>query len=294
MLDQNSFYGQAIPMQDEDYLRAAELTGLEPAVIQTVAMVETNGSPFLPDKRPDILFEAHLFGRHTNHRYRDVVDPNGRAISSKSWDRSLYGKAGAWQYVRLYTAMKCDPEAAVKSASFGAFQILGQEAKEIGYDSLEDFVNDMAYSAGKHLEAFCRYIKVNHLVDELRDHDWTRFARQYNGPGYAANHYDTKMADKYHSMVAVWASKVQQVRANQPTGPENDYDTDRHIVAAVQAALNALNGDSVPSLKVDGWYGPKTHNAIVRFEQEMGYEGTGIVDDTLLANLGLNANALRG
>jgi hypothetical protein len=38
------------------------------------------------------------------------------------------------------------------------------------------------------------FIKANQLADPLRRHDWAAFARRYNGPGYTANSYDTKLA----------------------------------------------------------------------------------------------------
>jgi hypothetical protein len=38
------------------------------------------------------------------------------------------------------------------------------------------------------------FIEHNGLMDELRRGDWRGFARRYNGSGYAANSYDTKLA----------------------------------------------------------------------------------------------------
>jgi hypothetical protein len=45
--------------------------------------------------------------------------------------------------------------------------------------------------------AFCGFIKSNKLDTHLRKHDWARFARGYNGPGYAENKYDEKLARAY-------------------------------------------------------------------------------------------------
>jgi hypothetical protein len=290
MLDQSSFYGAAIPMQDGDFIYAAKLTGIGPAELQAVTMVETNGSPFLPDKRPDILFEAHVFGRHTDHKYNSVTDPNGKPISANHWDRTLYGAAHAWQYVRLYKAMECDAEAAVKSTSFGAFQILGQEYKDAGYASLEEFVAAMAHSAGDHLKAFCNYIKARHLDDELRSHEWAAFAKGYNGPGYAQNSYDSKMARQYTSLAATWAAKRGAQSAAIPlpeeVAPSDRYAVDRATVMEVQAALSILPGQSA-QIKVDGFIGPVTIGAIVAFEAQAGLPKTGQIDGALLDALGI-------
>ncbi|MCW8039807.1 N-acetylmuramidase domain-containing protein, partial [Acinetobacter entericus] len=47
------------------------------------------------------------------------------------------------------------------------------------------------------LDAMCRYIKVNGLVNALKNKDWKAFARGYNGSGYAKNNYDVKLANAY-------------------------------------------------------------------------------------------------
>ncbi|MET4190670.1 MULTISPECIES: N-acetylmuramidase family protein [unclassified Bradyrhizobium] len=290
MLNENSFYGAAIPMSDADYLAAAKIINIGPAELQTVTMVETNGSPFLADKRPDILFEAHVFGRNTGHKYNNVTDPHGKPISSNSWDKSLYGAAHAWQYTRLYTAMKCDPVAAVYSASFGAFQILGSEYKDAGFASLEDFVAAMAHSAGDHLKAFCNYLKARHLDDELRGHEWAAFAKGFNGPAYAQNQYDTKMANQYRQLAAKWATKRSNESAATPyrgevTNP--GFENDRKIVASVQAALSTIPGIG-EGIKVDGWMGPKTAAAINAFEIQNGLSPMGRIDTVLLSTLGIS------
>jgi hypothetical protein len=42
-----------------------------------------------------------------------------------------------------------------------------------------------------------RYIDKAGLAAALRRHDWHAFARGYNGPAYARNAYDAKMAEAY-------------------------------------------------------------------------------------------------
>lgn len=47
------------------------------------------------------------------------------------------------------------------------------------------------------LDAMCRYIKVNNLVNALKNKDWKTFAKGYNGKNYAINNYDVKLANAY-------------------------------------------------------------------------------------------------
>ena len=48
------------------------------------------------------------------------------------------------------------------------------------------------------LDAFVRYVRLDaRMVKALQTADWSTFARLYNGPSYAANQYDTKLAAAY-------------------------------------------------------------------------------------------------
>ena len=97
-----------------DYKDAANLLGVNVAAIKAVAEVEAAGSGFLPDGRPKILFEAHIFSKFTNRVY-NASHPD---ISSTSWNRSLY-KGGTKEYERLEKAKKLNLEAAYKATSWG-------------------------------------------------------------------------------------------------------------------------------------------------------------------------------
>lgn len=185
----------------DDFIRAANSLGIQYATIRAVAEVESSGSGFLPDGRPRILYEAHVFGRLTGHKHAGVKDPNGKPISARSWDRSLYGASGAWQWTRLDLAARHDWEAAHKAASWGAFQVLGTNFRAAGQPTIQAFVEAMKSGAPAHLDLFCRFIQENKLGPALQKRAWADFARSYNGPGYAENKYDTKLAAAY----AKWA-----------------------------------------------------------------------------------------
>jgi LysM repeat protein len=179
-----------------DWQRAAKALGVDVAAIKAVAQVEAAGAGFMADGRPKILFEAHIFSDKTNGKY-DRSNPN---ISSARWNRDLYS-GGAGEYPRLQQAMGLDRNAALQSASWGKFQIMGFNYKAAGYSSVEAFVQDMYKSEGKQLDAFVNFIKADPAMHSaLKRHDWAGFAQSYNGSGYAANHYDTKMRDAYNSL----------------------------------------------------------------------------------------------
>jgi LysM repeat protein len=183
-------------LTDADWQRAATALGVDVAAIKAVAQVEAAGSGFLADGRPKILFEAHIFSDKTNGQF-DRSNPN---ISSPRWNRELYA-GGAGEYPRLQQAMNLDRNAALQSASWGKFQIMGFNHKAAGYNSVEAFVQDMYKSEGKQLDAFVNFIKADPAMHSaLKRLDWAGFAERYNGPGYAANNYDTKMRDAYNRL----------------------------------------------------------------------------------------------
>ena len=179
-------------LTEADYRAAADSLGCEVAAVKAVAEVESAGAGFLRSGEPKILFEAHVFDRLTQGRYRKS-HPN---ISSAKWDRSLY-VGGQGEHRRLQEAVALDREAALQSASWGRFQVMGFNWKVCGYGSLQSFINDMYRSESGHLRAFVGFVRSLGLAKYLRSKDWAGFARGYNGPGYAANSYDVKIAAAY-------------------------------------------------------------------------------------------------
>lgn len=186
------YKGRAIRLDDADIARAAADLGCEVAAVRAVLAVEAGGSGFLADGRPKILFEAHLFSRETGRRF-DASNPR---VSSPTWNRLLYA-GGAGEYPRLAEAAALDRKAALRSASWGLFQIIGSNHARCGYPTVDAFVVAMCDDEANHLQAFIAFCRAGALDKHLRSHDWAAFARGYNGPSYAANRYDTKLAAAY-------------------------------------------------------------------------------------------------
>jgi hypothetical protein len=177
----------------QDFTDAAQQLGCDVAAIKAVSEVESSGSGFFDSGRPCLLFEAHQFSKFSYHHF-DESHPD---ISSRKWDRSLY-LGGEKEYDRLQKAMALDCRAALMSASYGRYQIMGFNYQAAGYDDVESYVRDMFASERNHLLAFARFIKSdNRLLKAIQSRDWPTFARYYNGPGYAENRYDQRLAAAY-------------------------------------------------------------------------------------------------
>jgi hypothetical protein len=175
-----------------DYENAARLLKCEVAAVKAVAEVESAGSGFYKNCKPKILFEGHWFYRKTNGIY---TTPENANISHKKWVRTYYREN---QYNRLNKAIALDSGAALQSASWGKFQIMGFNYKVCGFSNVQDFVDAMYESEGQHLLAFVNFVKSKGLDSKLRDKDWERFAYGYNGSGYKENNYDVKMRNAYN------------------------------------------------------------------------------------------------
>ena len=179
-------------LTDQDFADCAKDLDCNEAAIRAVVDVESAGGGFLSDGRPKILFEAKYFHKLTGGKY-DKSHPN---ISSPVWDKKLY-KGGAKEWDRLNEAAGLDRQAALRSASWGLFQIMGDNYKACGFTSVEDFVAAMERSEGEQLKAFAKFVRSSKLDDDLRSRNWATFAKGYNGPGYAKNKYDQKLAAAY-------------------------------------------------------------------------------------------------
>lgn len=108
-----------------------------------------------------------------------------------------YGPNGAHQYDRLAEAITKNREAALQSVSWGIGQIMGENYRAAGFRNVEDMVAAMSDSEDQQLTAMANFLTSTGLQSPLQSHDWTSFARGYNGVNYAINRYDVRLAGEY-------------------------------------------------------------------------------------------------
>jgi hypothetical protein len=195
----------AAPLATEaDFQSTATALGVETATVHAITDVES-GRPFGQDGRPTIRYELHVF-------YAQVVGLMGAPaaegykrthphLCQAHWhDGDPYhagGQPNEWSM--LYGAMILRPgmEAALLSASYGSFQIMGKYFDQTGAADVARFVSNEFVSQGNQLNDFAGVVRARNLVAALRTHDWASFALHYNGQGYRDNHYDTNLAAAY-------------------------------------------------------------------------------------------------
>jgi hypothetical protein len=254
MVEISLFPGNAEPMSSEGLATIASNLGVHVAEIWTVLAVETSGCGYLPDRRPQILFERHVFHRLTQGKYDDgdISDatPGG------------YGPRGAVQYDRLARAMSKDRSAALQSASWGISQIMGMNYVLVGFENVEDMVAAVSESEDRQLTAMAAFLDRTGVRAALQAHDWVSFARGYNGPKYAINRYDIRLNAEYQKYAA---------------GILPDLN-----VRAAQLYLTYLGFH--PGA-IDGIAGERTLSALAEFQAKNGIQNTSIIDDTCVAGL---------
>lgn len=235
-----------------DFADAAISLNTTIAAIKTVAEIESSGSGFLSNGLPKILFERHYFHRLTKGKfdnYSDISNSKPGGYTNNEW-------------TRLEKAIKLDETAALSSASWGQFQIMGANYKLCSYSSVKEFTDDIKKDIKNHLKAFVLFIKNNkQLHISLIKRDWKTFARIYNGPNYIKNKYDTKLKNAY-------------------VKHENN---ERDLIKKVQTELFRLGYKTVGV--IDGINGNNTRNAIIMYQKDHNLEQHGNIDSILLDSL---------
>jgi hypothetical protein len=194
-----------LELTDADYKAAAEELDCEVAAVKAIAKVESRNSGFLYDETsnawvPIILFERHKMYASLN-KLGLLTPDNLKMTDIINKQPGGYLKPSL-EHGRLQKAVMVHRESALSSASWGTFQIMGFNWKVCGYKSLQDFITAMYTSPAKHLEAFVQFIKANKLLHKaLQNKQWATVAKLYNGPDYAINKYDVKMAQAYNSFL---------------------------------------------------------------------------------------------
>lgn len=196
MIDFADFKGAAYKLTPEDMQLVAEEAGIEFAALRAVMAVEAAGSGFDAAGRPKILYEPHIFYRLlTEEAKREAAIEAGLAYHK--WGLQPYPKGSDAQYERLMRAMEIDQSSALKSCSWGLGQIMGSNHRLAGFGDVETMVFACMDGEAQQVRMMVEFIRSAKLLDAVKRRDWAAFAKGYNGPAYAKNQYDAKLAQAY-------------------------------------------------------------------------------------------------
>ncbi|MDH2103391.1 N-acetylmuramidase family protein [Acinetobacter ursingii] len=201
-------------LKDSDYKAAAARLKVSELAIRVFGAVEGRGVGFLKNGKPKILFERHRMYAYLRLK-KGAAFANKMAVERPN---IVNKKSGGYQgneaeYVRLELAKQIDVESALMSASWGQFQIMGENWKELGYTSVQDFVDQQFASESFQLEAFIRFIewktgiidgKKVALIDALRAENWDAVFTLYNGPNYKKLGYQAKFQKEWDQLEPIY------------------------------------------------------------------------------------------
>lgn len=226
-------------LNEDDYQEAADTLkelGFEVQipVIKAIVQVESSGSGFLDDGKAKILFEGHKFWHWLKEEGMDPKEYlfGNEDILYEKWTREHY-LGGEREYERLYRAMVINQKAAIYSASWGKFQMLGENLEhnlesrllsnqkekpvtnpKLYYTDVMDFYKKQGESEYYHLLDFIAFITTKKIKNDQGENtalisfltgndpskfNWDKFAYGYNGKGYKQNNYDTRLKQAYES-----------------------------------------------------------------------------------------------
>ncbi len=204
-------------LKDSDYIAAAKRLKVSELAIRVFGATEGRGVGFLKNDKAKILFERHRM-------YHYLVQLKGKTFANaqmKQYPNLVNTVTGGYkgneaEYTRLSLAKNICAEAALMSCSWGQFQIMGENWKELGYTSVFDFVDQMQQSESLQLEAFIRFIEFKTgiiadkkvaLIDALRASDWHSVFTLYNGTNYKKLGYQAKFQKEWDHLEPIYGEQ---------------------------------------------------------------------------------------
>jgi hypothetical protein len=207
-------FNDGVPISEDEYTNAAAQIGCEVAIIKAFAQVESGKlGPFFNfngwDRVPTILFERHQFHKYSKGVYSTEANRNISNSDEAKRTNAPYPDAdGYWaseyQYQRLLRAYALDKNAALMSASWGRFQMMGFNYNMIpGVKSVEDMVRKYSESEKWHFRGLVGYVNSTPILRKaLKEKNWATAALSYNGQSalLPRNAYDKKLEAAYNAL----------------------------------------------------------------------------------------------
>lgn len=166
---------------------------IDPRVAQAILQIESGGRTHGINGLPIIRFEAHVFkqmlGNDALWAQHFRVDPatpwarqEWRSHKDKPWMDMHPGDQGT-EWAAYEFARSINPEAAAKSISMGAGQIMGFHHARIGYPSAQAMLQAFNSGPMQTIGFINFFLSDPALFEAVRNKDWRTIAKLYNGAG---------------------------------------------------------------------------------------------------------------
>jgi LysM repeat protein len=175
----------------------AQALGISTAAAAAVLKIESGGGGFANDGRMIIRFENHVFYDRWGKNNKATFDKHFQYNADKRWQghRFREGDTGdfvaahqsqgqEWQILQLARGLSNDP--ALEAISMGAAQIMGFNYATEGYASVQEMFDQMSGAIKPQIVGMFTFIKNTSLcINGLKEGDYVKFAKGYNGSGQA-------------------------------------------------------------------------------------------------------------
>jgi hypothetical protein len=259
-----NFQGSAKRLAPEDIREAAEVIGVSEAHVRAVIEVETSGKGFDAHGRPIFLFEPHRFWKELGpgHERNKAV---AQGLAYPNWrGPGSYPKSAAARWEQFERACDISLVAAIRSASWGLGQIMGDNYEACGYDSPEAMVRAFAESEREQVIGMCRLLQSWGLDAVLKQFPsiaaCRKFAKRYNGAAYERNNYHNKLQSSYLR----WAKRLKTTEDIDDSDGVLRIGSRGVRVEALQKKLKDLGYH----VKPDGQFGNLTRDAVLAWKAD--------------------------
>ncbi|MHA7773824.1 N-acetylmuramidase domain-containing protein [Roseibium sp. M-1] len=265
--------GRAQPLPPNAFSQLAAHLDVDPLELKAIAQVESSGQARFSDGRLKILFERHIFYSQLPEGKRAKAVAAGLAHQGARKSQYKDQKTSEARYSLLSRAIQIDRNAAFRSISSGEYQIMGFNAGICGYGSAEEMFSAFVDSDLEQLKAFANFLKANNLVTAIRNRDFARIARVYNGD--KTGKYETKLR------------QAAEALRRSSAGGTNFVDVVGMLIGKIQKGARGeqvrmlqetLHRLGYPVGKVDGIFGSITQAALLEFQANNNLETSGIFD----------------
>lgn len=183
-------------LAQQDFVNAGAALNVHPANLHAFYTVESSNSGFDENGRLKILYEPHVVSRNTGRRLDGMKFPwvwkdepievnlsygrwiHPRNVPKHVWHPYKEGATGQWEMLATTYELEAD---AICGASYGGFQILGENAKSLGYRDAIDMIETLYENEAAHLEAAVRFLRRKNVLGSLRAGDFHAVERAWNG-----------------------------------------------------------------------------------------------------------------
>jgi hypothetical protein len=187
-------------LTDDDIEAAALKLGTEAKLIKAFGCAESGCNGFFASGKVSILFQENHWSEETSGA---TNNPGGPDDPYAILHEGKYGtEEHQWDKFRL--AWHLNPEAAIRSTSYGFFHVGGWNLSAKSGLEVHEFYLDMMESERRHLDAFVWLVQTRakrDLLAAMRTHPyvWQDLARGYNGKKWMKYnpHYDAQLQAAY-------------------------------------------------------------------------------------------------